>query len=297
MIRSLSAYENIISKLGSFRVVVEAPADENFLKELGFEVPPNEGDSIIPASRGRFSEFNANGKVIIRKDLPKISHSRMLWGSWNDWHGNPHSGVKIQSIKIYPRERVLPPNEYIFLVRGEEGFLCSSRILSLEADGQDAVIHIINLFLELFGRLNIVGPNLEQTKALQVRKLHWRVLPPGEFPFARAKQELVNYVAALEENERPVVEDRIKTITKFVPDFVAVGLGGFKDYIVFGFSEKDIYILESPSLGNATYVFNRDWQSISLLTKKEILDGSLHENRLIHNHRWARGIRDVIMGG
>ncbi len=293
-IRTIAVYEKIIQQLGRFRVVQEIPADINNLVVLGFSPQPNEGDSVLPSSVGKISEFNSNGKVIVRKDLPKVSDSRMGWREWNDWHGNPHSGIQIRTTMIYPREQILPPSEYLTILRGPKGLLVSSRPLSLAQDGEEAIVHLINLYLELFGDLQIVDEKLENAAAVNVKRLNWKVLPPGPYPFIRAKQELADFINELAPEVKPVIEDRIRAITHYNPDFIAVGVGGFKDYVVFGFSDNDTYVLESPSIGNATYVFRNDWQELSLKTKKEILDGSLHEARVIHNHKWRGYIRSVI---
>jgi hypothetical protein len=56
-------------------------------------------------------------------------------------------------------------------------------------------------------------------------------------------------------------------------------------------------VLESPTLGNATYVFKNNWAQVSALSKKEILEGALHDARLIHNKRWTGALRQAITGG
>ena len=101
-------------------------------------------------------------------------------------------------------------------------------------------------------------------------------------------------MAYLPDEVRPLIHYRIRSITQYVPDFIAVGVGGFKDYVVFGFSNTAKFVFESPALGNATYVFKNDWQALSLMSKKQILDGSLHEARVIHNRRWRQSIKEAI---
>lgn len=83
-------------------------------------------------------------------------------------------------------------------------------------------------------------------------------------------------------------------MTQHRPDFIALGVGGFRDYVVFGFQSKNLYVLESPKLGNATYVFKNNWAAVSSLSKKEILEGSLHELRIVHNQRWTSALRHAI---
>ena len=295
-VRSLSIYEPTIQRLGEFRVVHPLPEDPERLRELGFDGNPADGESIVPSQVGPISTFNANGREIVRKDLPKVSQSRMVWASWNDWHGNPHSGMQIRSQQVYQKELIPPPEEYITLMQSEPGPVLASRTLSRKVDKDEMIIHVINLFLELFGSLEITSVDLKYAQSLHVKRLNWRILPPGEFPFERATNELSKFLDRVDERVRPVIQSRIKSVTQYKPDFMAVGVGGFREYVVFGFQSKNIYVLESPSLGNATYVFRNNWAEVSALSKKEILDGALHEARLVHNHRWTGALRQAITG-
>lgn len=295
-VRSLSIYEETINRLGTFRIAHALPIDIAQLRSIGFDDTPSIGESLIPIPAGPASTFNANGHQIILRDQPKISQSRMVWSTWSDWHGNPHSGMQIRSQKVYQKELVPPPEEYLTVMQGESGLVLASRSLAKYIDGDEKIIHIINLFLELFGDLKITSVDLESASSLTVKRLNWRVLPPGEFPFERAMMELANFIDKVEENIRPVVQTRIKSITQYKPDFVAVGVGGFSEYVVFGFRSKNIYVLESPVLGNATYIFKSNWVEVSALSKKEILEGSLCDARLIHNKRWASALRQAIIG-
>jgi hypothetical protein len=295
-VRSLSIYEATIERLSTFRVVQALPTDPEALRTLGFGPTPVEGESLIPSPVGPVSTFNANGRELIRRDLPKVSQSRMVWSTWNDWHGNPHSGMQIRSQQVYQKELVPPPEEYLTVMQADSGPVLASRALSKATDGDQTIVHVINLFLELFGTLELTSVDLKSAKSLVVKRLNWRVLPPGEFPFERARKELAEYLEQVDESVRPVVQSRIKSVTQYKPDFVAVGVGGFREYVVFGFQSKGIYVLESPTLGNATYVFKNNWADVSALSKKEILDGSLHEARLIHNNRWTGALRQAITG-
>ena len=45
---------------------------------------------------------------------------------------------------------------------------------------------------------------------------------------------------------------------------------------------------------NATYLFGRDWEMLSKLSKAEILDGKLQEARLIHNDNWKHHINELL---
>jgi len=74
----------------------------------------------------------------------------------------------------------------------------------------------------------------------------------------------------------------------------ATGNGGFNDYVVFGFNNSDSYVLENSFAGNATYIFNNDWKTLSQLSKAEILAENLQEYRLIHKRNWKQKIREIL---
>ncbi|VFS64849.1 Uncharacterised protein [Raoultella planticola] len=59
------------------------------LVEIGFGISPEEGLSIIPSVIGKFTSFNANGKEILRPDLPKEQYSVSYTSTTYDWHRNP----------------------------------------------------------------------------------------------------------------------------------------------------------------------------------------------------------------
>ena len=47
-------------------------------------------------------------------------------------------------------------------------------------------------------------------------------------------------------------------------------------------------------LGNATYVFDKDWEELSKLTKAQILDEGLQRDRVIHRKGWHQRIRHLL---
>ncbi len=92
-----------------------------------------------------------------------------------------------------------------------------------------------------------------------------------------------------------MVENRLETINNYGPTFVAIGDGGFHGYVIFGFPEHGLFLLESSFEGNATYVFGERWEALSQLTKKEILAGNLQTARVIHRAvSWHGEIRQML---
>lgn len=289
-LRTLSVYSKLIERQAKFRLV-SPPLTSQLAEKLGFDGTPAEGDSILPIAIGPATRFNAHVKEIIRRDLPMETRSRMINTSWQDWHGETHFGIQTRDYDAYPRELIPPPEEFLTVMRKADQIVAASRVISRDED-EAGIVNMLNIFLECFPSFEIVQPDL--TESTQIRKLNWKILPPGQYPFEHAISSLEGYLRHLSENDRATGTERIRAITRHGPDFIAVGVGGFSDYVVFGFTGCCRYVLESPNTGNATYIFRDDWESISRLSKREILLENRQEARLIHNTRWHRAVSEVI---
>lgn len=289
-LRTLSVYRKIIERLPMFRLI-SPPLTEELAKKVGFESLPTEGDAILPVAIGKSTTFNAHGKEIVRRDLPMETLSRMINTSWKDWHGQTHYGTQTRDYEAYPRELSPPLEEFLTAMRKEYQLVAASRVIRRD-EPEANIVNILNVFLELFLSVEIVQPDL--TEPIQIRKINWKILPQGEYPFNRAKQALEDYLNKLSKDNRATATERIRSVTRHNPDFIAVGLGGFSDYVVFGFTDHQRYVFESPNTGNATYIFRDEWEPISHLSKRDILQGNLQEERIIHNSRWYRAINEAI---
>lgn len=53
-------------------------------------------------------------------------------------------------------------------------------------------------------------------------------------------------------------------------------------------------VLESIYLNNATYVFRDDWESLSKLSKSQIINGDVEYERVIHDSHWAENIGRIL---
>jgi hypothetical protein len=113
-------------------------------------------------------------------------------------------------------------------------------------------------------------------------------------PWTQLQHHLRPIVEQQPDGNRAVIDKRHETISAYNPDFVAVGRGGFDGYVIFGFSSKALFILESTQVNNATYVLDRDWEELSSMTKAELLDNDLHRERLIHRKSWFAEVNRVL---
>ena len=295
--KSINSVNRIIAHSHGARemlfVIEREKVDQNLQARLAIAHLEKDGDSILPATIGKVSEFNARGKEIKRRDLPLIKKSVPQYRSWKDWHGNDHSGVQIRTMDVYPIDFVRPPMEHLSLnvIDGKE-YVVTRRVKIDEPS--TALIHVANLMLEFFQEFEIFDVDRKRIAKVQARQLQWDLLPPGKYPWKSAEVIVKPYLAGLRPSEQGVIEHRIREITRFEPDFFATGRGGYQGYFVFGFVKRGIYLLESSHLDNATYKFGEDWEVLSTLTKDEIINGDHNHKRLIHDKAWGRKIREML---
>lgn len=266
------------------------------LAEIGFETSPEEGLSIIPSVIGKFTSFNANGKEILRPDLPKEQYSVSYTSTTYDWHRNPHYGMRTRTAMRIAREHIPAPAIMISIAKTKNGTYITSPLLNLSDEYSELNIHIINLMLECFDEIEILDTVKEPLTTTKFKKVLWSVLPKGKYPWDEISKIIVTNTqkTSASDSEKDVIESRLKLINIYKPDFIATGYAGFNGYFIFGFESKNIYVLESIFLDNATYIFKKDWKILSQLTKAEIINGDLEYERIVHNKVWKRAIGDRL---
>ncbi|WP_108423940.1 hypothetical protein [Flagellimonas amoyensis] len=293
-VRNINPYLRLIPANADFFIgLTDLQNHHERLIEIGFTNELNVNEQVLPTSIGPISEYNSEGKYNIRKDLEKETYYQTREWTWKDWSGYEHSKIVYIARERYPREFVPPPSEEFKIAIKDGSKLLISKQLN-KADNADEIRHIINLYLELFGECDVLTAEMAPPLSPNVIRLNWRILPPGEYPWEVVQNEVTDIIQRQPEGNRPVANYRIETISDHTPNFVAVGQGGFNDYLVFGFPNKNIYVLESIRTGNATYVFDRNWQELSQLSKKEILDNDLYEERIIHREGWEENINNLL---
>ena len=282
LIKKGATFSPGIKNLGRFSDVIE---------RIGFSIPLESGASILPSvSFGPVSLYNAEGKYLIHKDRKKETAYRMAEWHWVEWHGPDRveqSKLVDVPYKRYPRTFLQPPAVELTLYAMTAGDLVLvGPNFKFEDANEQHIVHVVNLFLEIFGECQFFTENLEEIIRVPIKRLNWRILPPGQMPWSKLKTELRPVIKNASKGNRPLIEHRMEMINRFNPDFVAVGQGGFRGYVVLGFTKKNIYTLESLYYGNATYIFGEKWEDLSKRTKAEILNNDLQTDRIIHREGW-----------
>jgi hypothetical protein len=116
-------------------------------------------------------------------------------------------------------------------------------------------------------------------------KVFWRILPPGEWTV----DSVVSHYAELQ-RANPHVRfdlDRLRRVFSLSPLSLYVGIDEFEGYIVFVFSQTKNVLLECPVYGNAIYLIREDWESLSRLSKGELLARFPGQAlRIVHTGDW-----------
>lgn len=120
--------------------------------------------------------------------------------------------------------------------------------------------------------------------------LQWHILPP------EAGLRSILRQCARRSREAPVDEARIRFMYAQGADKIAVGRYSFDEYIAFVFTRKQLAILESPNLGNATYVLRGKWRELSRETKRRLTTeiGPPLVERIIHREQWRLHVLAVL---
>ena len=276
--------------------IVNPPAEK--LRRIGFSSNLEHGESILPAPVGPTTLFNAEGKSVKRKDLPMETAYRTAEWSWTEWHG-PDRIEKTEFRDVpysrYPRDFIAPPSIELTLVTDADGNpVVRTPLIKNWRNQKEVTVHGVNLMLELFGECGFYDGSMKKLIEAPIKRLNWRILPPGQRPFSKLKTELEDVLKEVKDGKRAFTEHRLETINDYRPEFTVVGSGGFRGYVIFGFPKKEVYVLESVLYGNATYLFDKDWEELSKKTKAEILSQGLQKGRLVHHRFWAKDITGIL---
>lgn len=250
----------------------------------------DENESILPkSSLGKASFYNAEGRVRVRRDLPMEEYILELPYELQDWWGNRNYWVSYIRKWRYPREFIYPFQVYVQMVRRNWKKILVSSSIKKVGGNNEKIKNTINMFLERFGECYIVDENFDFRNYIQV---DWEILPIGDYPWEEVREKVFLWIKS--GSKARLFSDRLDELSKFNPDFVAKGIHGFLWYVVFWYKDRNYFVCENIKYGNATYVFNENRESLSKLTKGEIMTGESSFRRIIHSQNWKTEIKNLF---
>jgi hypothetical protein len=295
-VRNVDRYLSVLPPRSTFRII--SAAGEGSLARAGLEEDATSGVTFLPAIVGRVTGYNAEGRYVTRRDLPKEERyvgSREF--TRTEWHG-PEGREVTDTVDYYrmcyPRDLVPPPSVELTLVDDAGKLLFVSPELTYVPENSEHNKHTINLMLELFGSCEIVLENLARLSPPATRRVNWVMLPPGEHPWDRIEA----HVKAVFKGKAPTVAAAVlmrqDVIVAHRPSAIYTGQAGFSDYFAYIFKDRGLVVLESVFYGNALYVFGQNWEATSMLTKADIIRNDLAAARIIHSRDWIAHLADVM---
>jgi hypothetical protein len=157
-----------------------------------------------------------------------------------------------------------------------------------------ALLNTIHMYVEIFGSCEVVADLNAAAHHPQRRQLNWVILPPGRRLWEQSESEIGKAIGNLSASSQIVVKDRFNSILRYDPEFAAYGQHGFNRYVVYGWDKKKLYLLESTEVDNATYILKDNWESVSRLSKAEVLHSNAHHARLIHHKGWQGELNQLM---
>lgn len=300
--RNITKYLNHLkpSELFVLGLALEPDLHEH-LKVLGFGVPLTSGQRLLPSARkGPACRRNAEGYNIIHRDQPKETTYRQIEWRWTQFNGRHGSEEMTKLVDVpyqrYPRTRVPAYSIELEIKMRDDGqlFIVGGPFVN-EPDKLVVATNTANLLRETVGGFEVLGKDLTSWVSAPVRRLNWQLLPPGRNPWESAQPALEEMVRRAPGGNQNVLRARLSSVGEKKPDFVAIGNGGFEGYTVFGFVRKGLCVLESPHVNNATYVLPMEsWESVSQMSKADILDAGAHNARLVHTRAWFEALDEVL---
>lgn len=282
--------------------VLDVNTDLEKIKSLGFTDSFNVGETLLPSPTGPVSIFNANGKEVLDKTKPKETLYREIEWCRQQWIGGGRTKEVCDFRQVpyerYQRDTISPPSVEITISKKDGSKIHITTLkVKLTKENEKEVSHKINLISEIFGQAEIFDKQQVPIVKATIR-LNWDILPKGVRPWDKQKMLLKPFLDNIKDKrQKPVYDARFEDINNLKPDFTAMGRNGFNGYVVFGFSDKDVYILESAFYGNAIYIFNEDWEKLSQKTKAEIIQNDLQIERITHSgerNNWLGKIKEIL---
>jgi hypothetical protein len=260
---------------------------------------------IVPdASAGRSSDFNANGREIVRKDLPMITKTYTFEvPNYGDWSNGSHNVS--QDRDVYQRDFIPPDeNEIAIELIGEEvsgdekgyvfRFMIEQPLTIGAKDFKEELLRLMNLLQENVGSVDVFESDAKLEDYLRTIYVNWEILPPGERDKNIAK--ITASVRNADEETRKRIADRYDFFEKMKPEALIQGQGGFRRYFGAKFTEE-LVAFENMEYGNAVYIMLKDWKEASKKTKQDLLASGRDGTdffRIVHSKGWKTQVKELI---
>lgn len=249
-----------------------------------------------PASIGRWSKWNVSGREIVRRDLPKIDHSWTIEAP--DFQGSGTHSITF-SREVFRKQRLYGQQIEASITRRDEprDSLVGTVLLTLQApydeDAEQAYLYAASLARTWFG--SATAYSLDEAGIPQVpdQGVSWEFLPDGSIEEIR-EAVVRKFGRFAPPQEIEIMIDRLEKVQSLSPERRLVGSSGLQRYVGYMFGD-DFVAFENPRVGNALYLMYGDWESLSQLSRSQLLASRQGDfDRIIHTARWFERLRLAV---
>lgn len=263
---------------------------------------PTFPERVVPrADVGRQSRVNVEGKSIIRRDLPKVIKTIDIeTPNFGDWSNGSHTVSWDR--EVYQRDDVDPKELAIAIeLLAQEALDESIYVFKFEIDEvlnrkakkfQDQLLYALNLLQENVGAVDVLVSDASQAEYLKTIYVNWELLPPGSRDEALSR--ILSGIRSSTPDLREKLVQRYELLSRMKPEAFINGTSGFRRYFGAKFS-NNLVVFENLDYGNAVYVMHQGWESLSKLSRTELLRGS-HDgfHRVVHRPGWESKLRTIV---
>lgn len=252
------------------------------------------GRTVLPNAKGSVTKANIHGRFARKQPEEKevktvhIKYQRKD-GTQVEFDRNFYVFVK-QLIHKMNMKLAFRQN-----VHGQELVLSTELVYKTDVITNQINTHVINLFCEMFNDFEIFTETLEPAIHFN-KRFESELLPKGAFTnkSIEAILEVSKRYSGNADNQK-AFQKRLQLLMKFGPDLRGKGPNNFFGYLVFGFSELGIVLLETMYAGNATYVFTiEDYENNIIKDKQQALKSKQLLRRFFHYQNWETEITTFL---
>jgi hypothetical protein len=251
----------------------------------------------VPEIQGRISRENRTGRIIVRKDLPKIWKTFSFESpNFGNWSRGSHE-VQITR-EVYQRE-FDPPREMRIRVLGVEGKpdcyqIMADGVLDLEQpDFGRRLLFCINLMQEAFGFCGVISVDAVAQELADSIEIAWELLPPATLSQAALLERFARGRTGINPLVSLRFEQRRRLLENLHPQHWIIGQSGFRRYFGAKFGD-DFVVFENLEYGNALYALHGDWTSLSQLSRIALLARDEGVTRIVHRTGWEEKLRKLV---
>lgn len=287
-------------RVGHRRILTKSQVEQGALAHVGVTMQNGTisyEKSFLPKPAKRWAKWNLDGRVKIRRDLPKRTVSWSMetpnFGDASRYGYSSH----IRSTLAFKRE-IIHAQGYRVLVSHEahatDSYIFTfvvDVVFSSEIEHDDPnLLMAVSLIGESVGYPQVLDTTLSVAAWVATQSISWEILPAdhdGPLPdFSEVSQRSKQRTG----RELPdTYRERYEVMQKLAPRQIYEGTSGFNRYIAFVFDNA--VVLENFTYGNAAYVMFDDWEVLSRRTRPDLLsDPTANFVRIIHKAGWEKRV-------